>query len=131
MTPKPRKYAEDTKVPVARSQSEVQEILRRFGASGFMCGWDNGASFVTWAYRNRVFRYSVQIPENEREERRLWRTLTLCIKAKVAAVDDGLRTFEEEFLSAMVMPDGKTLGETVIPQIEKMGGKMPAQLLLN
>lgn len=34
------RYAEGTDVPVERSKAQIEEILRRYGASAFASGWD-------------------------------------------------------------------------------------------
>lgn len=60
-----------------------------------------------------------------------WRSLNLCIKAKLEAVAAGITTFETEFLAHIVLPGGKTVGQKLLPQIDEMQktGKMPALLL--
>lgn len=56
-----------------------------------------------------------------------WRSLALCIKAKLEACSAGITTFEKEFLAHFVLPGGKTLGDRIIPQLEAMErtGKLP------
>jgi hypothetical protein len=39
------------------------------------------------------------------------------VKAKFEAVESGISAFEEEFLANVVVPGGKTVGQTVIPQL--------------
>ena len=65
----------------------------------------------------------------ERETRRRWRCLLLAIKAKLEVVETGISTFEEEFLSHIVVEDGKTVyekiqsmeGRRLLPALEKSG----------
>jgi len=33
-------YAEDTRVPIERSRSEIERTLERYGATAFSYGWD-------------------------------------------------------------------------------------------
>lgn len=40
------------------------------------------------------------------------------IKAKLEAVDAGILSFEESFMSNIVLPSGKTVAEEIGPQIE-------------
>lgn len=54
----------------------------------------------------------------EAEVRRRWRALALVVKAKLEAVATGITTFETEFMAHIVMPDGRTVGEHVVPRIE-------------
>ncbi|MBS3927749.1 MAG: hypothetical protein KGZ65_04070 [Sphingomonadales bacterium] len=62
--------------------------------------------------------------------RQRWRALALAIKAKLEAVECGITTFEEEFLSHLVVPGqkGKTVGQMIISQIESayVTGKTPS-----
>jgi hypothetical protein len=54
----------------------------------------------------------------------------LAIKAKLEAVEQGITEFESEFMAHIVMPDGKTVGHHVLPQISAAysTGKMPKLL---
>lgn len=57
-----------------------------------------------------------------------WRSLNLCIKAKLEAVAAGITTFETEFLAHIVTPGGKTIGQRLLPQLDGMqrDGKWPS-----
>ena len=46
------------------------------------------------------------------------RALALTIKAKLEAVECGITIFDEEFLAHIVLPNGRTMGELYVPQIE-------------
>ena len=61
---------------------------------------------------------SRSITAHEQEVRRRWRALALVVKAKLEAVASNITTFEEEFMAHIVMPDGRTVGQHVRPQIE-------------
>ena len=54
----------------------------------------------------------------------------MVIKAKLEAVESGISIFEEEFLAHLVLPDGKTVGQFMLPQVEAAyeTGKMPKLL---
>jgi hypothetical protein len=62
--------------------------------------------------------------------RQRWRALALAIKAKLEVVESGIATFEEEFLAYVVMPDGQTVGQHVLPHVEKayLTNQMPPLL---
>jgi hypothetical protein len=72
---------------------------------------------------NRELGRYVETGNNARERaydaeiRRLWRALALVVKAKLEAVESGITTFESEFMAHIVMPDGKTVAEHVVPAI--------------
>lgn len=58
------------------------------------------------------------------------RALYLIVKAKLEAVEAGISTVEREFFYDIVLPDGRTAGEWMAPQIEAayQTGQMPAML---
>jgi hypothetical protein len=67
----------------------------------------------------------------EQESRRRWRSLLLSIKAKLEAVETGIASFDEEFLSRIVASDGMTIyekiqmlaaeGKRLLPVLEEPG----------
>jgi len=66
----------------------------------------------------------------EQAVRQRWRALALVIKAKLEAVEAGITIFEDEFMAHIVLPDGRTVGEYMLPKIEETytTGRMPALL---
>ena len=66
----------------------------------------------------------------EQAVRQRWRALALVVKAKLEAVEAGISIFEREFFSDIVLPDGRTVGEYVLPQVEESyrSGLMPPLL---
>jgi hypothetical protein len=149
------RYAEKTQVSSEKSRGEIERTLVRYGASHFMYGWQKGAAVVAFQMRGKAIKFVLPLPDrqsdaftltpskkqrrSEREAeaaweqacRQRWRALQLCIKAKLEAVESGITSFEEEFLSHFVMPSGQTLAEHVLPQLEEAhrSGKMPRLLL--
>ena len=136
------KFAEGTEVPAERSRAEIERTLTRFGADQFGYGWRESASVIVFRAQGRHIRFILPMPTEadlkgmrikdarEREIRRRWRALTLCIKAKLEAVATGIESFEESFMAHIVLPDGRTLAEATLPQIAQAykDGKMPALL---
>lgn len=59
-----------------------------------------------------------------------WRTLLLCLKAKLESVESGIETFEDAFLAQIVMPDGGTVAEHVRPRIAEAYAANTMQPLL-
>jgi hypothetical protein len=53
----------------------------------------------------------------ESELKRRWRALVLIVKAKLELVASGGSTFEVEFLAHTMLPNGDTVGETMLPRI--------------
>ena len=66
----------------------------------------------------------------EQSVRQKWRALAASIKAKFAAVEAGISVFEREFFYDTVLPNGQTVGEYMLPQIEEAYriGNMPPLL---
>ncbi len=124
------KYAKTTTVPVSRSRTHIEELLERYGAGSFCCGWDraHGVSAVGFEFNGLMFRVEIPIPKEctPQEERQRWRVLWLVIKAKLEAVDSGVSTIGEEFLANVVTPGG-TLGSRLLPQLDHLAknGQMP------
>lgn len=131
-------YAAKSKVPVQQSRQEIERVLHRYGATGFAYGSQTGRAMVMFETKDRRIRFILPLvppPDlNQAEagqfERSRWRGLLLSIKAKLEAVESGIETFDEAFLSHVVMPNGKTLAEHMIPYLEDgySRGKMPPLL---
>lgn len=150
-----RRYAERTEVPVDRSRSEIERLLARYGADQFMYGSDHTRAMIAFRANGKHVRFLLPLPDAkedrfrktptgrirrnpeaptaqyEAECRRRWRALALSIKGKLEAVDTGIAIFDSEFMAHIVMPDGKTVGEHVLPSIDAAysTGKMPRALL--
>jgi hypothetical protein len=149
------KYADRTGVPEHQSRTEIERTLTRFGATAFAYGWsaDHSTAQVMFEAAGRRIRFEITTPDRsakqfthdgrgrrrteagiraayDQEIRRLWRSLLLVIKAKLEAVSTGILSFEEEFLSHIVLPDGQTVGQWVEPQLDAVYGRgdMPALL---
>lgn len=140
-----QKYAHRTKVPTSRSREEIERTLKRYGAQQFVAGWDTEAYHAVIGFTvladdgaPRQVRLRLPLPspkfgstaQCDAEERRRWRALVLVIKAKLEAVDSGISTVEHEFMADVVLPNGKTLGEWIGPQLAQAygNGKMPKLL---
>lgn len=130
-------YARDTRVPIAQTRNEIERTLERFGADQFAYGQETGRAMIGFRVENRVVRIVLPLVTTaesqrqlEQENRARWRTLALVIKAKLAAVETGISTFEREFLADVLLPDGSTLGAWIAPQLDQAyaEGSMPALL---
>jgi hypothetical protein len=42
------RYAEKTDVPAERSRAEIESLLRRYGATGFLSGWADDRAHVAF-----------------------------------------------------------------------------------
>ena len=148
------RYAEKTSVPVSKSRMEIEETVTRYGARGFISGFDASRAFVAFEIAERRVKFVLALPDKfdrkfrttpggrreldadgqqrawEQACRSSWRALYLVIKAKLEAVASGITCFEDEFMAHILMPDGRTVGEHVRPGIIQAyeSGTVPALL---
>ena len=145
------RYAENTSVPADRSRAEIERTLQRYGAEGFMYGWEAHQAVIQFKASDRYIRFIIEMPDRngfartptgraraedsahkawEQAQRQRWRALALVIKAKLEAVEAGITEFESEFLAHIVLPDGTTVGDWVAPQVSAAyaTGTMPKML---
>lgn len=148
------RFAENTTVAADRSRGEIERTLTRYGATGFMYGWDETGAIVGFRAQERMVQFKIAMPDRndrkfwftehrhqkrspaqaeaawEQATRQVWRALALVVKAKLEAIEAGISTFEQEFLAFIMLPDGSTLGEWAAPQIEQTyaTAKMPPLL---
>jgi hypothetical protein len=134
------KYAASTDVSSDRSRAEIERTLDRYGARQFMYGWDQDRAVVGFNIHDRQIRFVLPMPDRDSTEftrtptgraraatqvreayeqavRQRWRALNLVIKAKLEAVDSGIVTFDAEFLAHIVLPDGRTVADDVVPKL--------------
>lgn len=129
-------YAEKTTVPVSKSRMEIEDLIRKHGAGQFVSGYSGNRVMIGFAAYNRQVRFMVDIPagktqkDTEQLERQRWRALLLVIKAKFEAIDSGVSCFDDEFLAHIVLPDGKTCGDYMVPRLDAVyeTGQMHALL---
>jgi hypothetical protein len=150
------KYAAKTEVSANKSREEIERTLQRYGATGFIYGWQDSSAIVGFTMNGKQIKFLLQMPDRNdkqfteyqrgystyyREEsaaaklweqatRQRWRALALCVKAKLEAVEAGISTFENEFLAHIVLADGQTVGDWIQPQLDTvyLTGKMPPLL---
>lgn len=153
-------YAAQTEVSSDRSRAEIERTLERYGANGFMYGWQESNAVIAFQMSGKMVKFILPLPNKNDEQythwrpgggqklrakppnqalaaweqacRQKWRALALCIKAKLESVESGIVTFEKEFLAHFVLPGGQTFGDYAVPQLEKAvsEGRMPRLLLL-
>lgn len=113
-----RRYAQNTSVPVSRSRDEIERTLTRYGADGFLYGWENGCFVVGFRMNGRQLKFVVEDPGNEnkklaQQQRQRWRALLLLIKAKLESVESEITVFDEEFLAHIVTNNSQTVYERI------------------
>jgi hypothetical protein len=139
-------YARTTQVAIDRTRSEIEALLVKRGADGFVSAWDGQTGRQVLEFRfpleggARVVRLEVPMPDPASVEftrthtgrprqasaaataweqacRQRWRQTKLVLLAKLEAIECGISTFEREFMPDLVTPDGRTIAEHVLPQL--------------
>jgi hypothetical protein len=125
-------YAARTDVPLDRSIDEIVRVLRKSGAERIARAEEPDRMAVQCFLNDRLLRFSIGLPDGPQARRQRGRALLLVIKAKIESIESGVETFDEAFLANIVTPDGRTIAQWAVPQIETAyaEGKMPTQLLL-
>jgi hypothetical protein len=148
-------YAEATTVSVVNSRAELEAMLKRYGATHTAIFNEPGRTMIAFRMAERNVRITLPLPDKSAREfthatfgargeqkrnpeaqqtawekacRQKWRSLVLAVKAKLVSVADGIETFEEAFMAHVVMPDGRTVAETITPNIAlayEQGGHVP------
>jgi len=136
-----RSYAQGTSVSVDRSKAEIEAILRRYGADGFGHYQKGDRAEVCFEIVGKPFRIDIPMPsqkdfavtekgrkrvesqvdaEYEKECRRRWRAICLVLKAKLELIYMGASTIEKEFMLHMVLDNGSTVQEKLLPHINEI-----------
>jgi len=133
-------YAKNTKVTSSASRDEIERTLRRFGAGkfGFQTDFDLGVVVIVFERDGLRVKMVMPLPPREDFEvsptgkarpdsaidkdweqaiNQRWRSLANGVKAKLALVDDGISTVEQEFFPYIVLPSGRTVFEEAMPQV--------------
>lgn len=146
-------YAQNTQVSADRSRAEIERTLQKYGANQFMYGWDQEKAVIGFRLAGRQIKFLLPMPDKKSKEftrtatgktrteaaafkeweqacRSKWRALALVIKAKLEAVEAGITMFEDEFMANIVLPNGSTVSQFMLPQISKAyeSGDMPKML---
>jgi hypothetical protein len=134
-------YANKTSVAPEKSRAEIEKTLSRYGATGFAYGTEIGRAMIGFQTKDRRMRFLLPLVPPQRATqaqaeqfvRSRWRALLLSIKAKLGAVEAGIESFDEAFMSHIVMPNGQTMAEHSLPYIKEAysTGKMPPLLSFN
>jgi hypothetical protein len=135
------KYAQQTSVSVDSSRNEIERTLKRYGARQFAYATQENKALIMFEAKGKRIKFLLNLPdinerrfthtesrvtrrtkeaqekEHEQACRQKWRALALVIKAKLEAVESGISIFEEEFMANIVLPNGQTVGDYILPQV--------------
>lgn len=141
------RFAADTSVPEEKTRMEIDRLLRKAGANALGFLSTETYAEIAFVMRGRKIRMRLSLtadvsrtPEGrrrsesalataqEKETRRRWRCLLLSLKAKLAAVEGGVSSFEDEFLAWTILPGGGTVGDATrarIAEAYRSGANVP------
>ncbi len=132
-------YAKGTTVTVSKTRHEIEAMIAKQGADEITVSTSQttGLCRIGFCIKGRNVTFEMKIPfkntkaQTEKEERRMWRALLLCIKAKFECVESGIATFDEEFLAYVVADNGLRFGDAIIHRLPdilsgKLKGLLPA-----
>lgn len=132
-------FAENTKVSIQKTKSEIEALLTKYGATDFGTQNRGDRSTVQFRLAGRFIRFMLTLPDREDSKRdnngdirhmdlwvrkhdqacrTKWRCLLLIIKAKLESADSGIESIEDCFLAQILLGNGKTVGEIVMPMLE-------------
>lgn len=133
-------YASSTTVAPEKTRAEIERTLQRYGCDGFAFAWEGDKAMIAFKANDRTVRFVVPIPDRDEFKttptgqyrhsaqvdkaydqgiKQRWRALSLVIKAKLEAVESGVVTFEDEFLAHFVLPGGETVGDAILPDLDR------------
>ena len=134
---------ESTDVPVAKSKEQIRHMIYAHQGTGVSIvsrrpqeGFEALVTIKELPYHIRVMATCKPIPERNSygqrrpqgqleqsraaEERRVWRVLYWHLKAMFEAADSGVIDIRDVIMPYVVMRDGKTLSEHIVPRMEKL-----------
>jgi hypothetical protein len=140
-------------VPPEQSRNEIHRTVMKYGASayGFLTDPDRGVEMVQFRIKDREIRFYVRLPREDEPDikgqiriavkrtkgdildaflRERWRALALYVKAVCVAIDSEAITVDDAFMSAVVMPDNRTMGEHTTEVLDRylLEGRLPPLL---
>ncbi|MGF3028129.1 hypothetical protein ACQVP2_35740 [Methylobacterium aquaticum] len=127
-------YARNTEVPFERSIAEIVGLIRDAGADRIGQLEERDRFTLHFQLEGRVIQFRVTFPSSaeieqlkgprqdgrrveEQWRRQRARALLLVIKAKLESVESGVETFEQAFLSNVLLADGLTVYERIATPI--------------
>lgn len=124
---------QNTTVAIEKSQADISKLLRKYGI--YEVQHTNQKEKFSLAFRVEIeevvvpLTIRIDIPYNQRndkedrygykKQRILYRTLFFYVKGLLNAWNNGLKTFTEIFMPHLVLPNGETVEQVLLPQFQK------------
>lgn len=138
---------EGTEVAVSKSQEGIRKLLLTNKATGIAFvsqtdplseGFEAMVPIEGVTYRIRVVAtvkqmerrgYQPAYERQEKEMRRVWRVLYYHLKSVYEAVNTGVMEFRELMLPYVVVKDGRTIAQHLLPKLAEAVESRPERLL--
>lgn len=131
---------EGTEVPIARSQEAIRKLIMGNKGTGVMF-WskpphEGFEAFVPLDGLSYHVRIQAEVRRGRRDKddeaciRRIWRVLYYHMKSVYENAASGVMEFREMMLPYIVTSNGQTIGQRIIPHLEKAIESSPQKLLL-
>lgn len=128
---------ENTKVPVWQSQGDIRKMLASRGGTGVafvsqppMEGLEAMIPIDGVTYKIRV---TASVPHDsrdaERDLRRIWRVLFFHLKSVFEAAASGVLEFREMMMPYVVVKDGRTIAQHILPNLSTAIEGRPERML--
>ena len=127
------KNYQNTTIAPEKSQADITKILRKY--SIYEVQHTNQKESFSVAFKVELPEISIplmiriDVPYSQKDDkydkngykkqRILYRSLFYYVKALLNAWDNGLKTFTEIFMPHLVLPNGRTIEQTLLPQLQK------------
>jgi len=130
-----------TQVSIEKSKFEINKLLRKFGVKGIQWTWMKNNEVLRFIHEyelngvNHNLAYEIQIPEMGikkgrgydkkliQNDNQAYRIVWHVLKNRFVAIECGLQTFENEFLSDILyrLPSGKArkIGDIILNQLSE------------
>lgn len=128
---------ETTTVPVWQTQGEIRKLLEKNGGTGVAFishppteGFESMMPIDGVTYRIRI-RADVHTDSRdpERDMKRIWRVFFYHLKSVFEASNSGVMEFRQMMMPYIVVKDGRTIGDHILPQLDKAVDGRPERML--
>ncbi len=127
-----RRYAQDTSVPVMRSQGEINKLLYNWGAEGaqWTDHWNADPPLISlrfmWKFKDKKLAARLDLKCDESEQnieqwkRMAHRLLLVWLKASFNAIDAGMIRAEQIFMPFIEDVRGQVLGDVFADSVHQL-----------
>lgn len=121
---------ENTEVPVSKSQEGIRKMIYAHKGTGLSLvshppreGFEAMVTIKETPYMIRIMaecKKTWNPSGKEQEERRVWRVLYWHLKAMFEAADSGVIDIRDIIMPYVVLHDGRTLSEHIVPRMPEL-----------